>query len=267
MRRERPGLGTWPRWFTLLLLVSLVCCQAAANGSGSEGIAPAPAAETPELPPLRLLDETPNLLLTWIGEDGDFHVVERIDAVPSDRREQVRVVLTDQAEGRGSSVYIADLRNKRPDGTYAVTTLARVEWEKLGAQRRKVRIEALAPAAAAAAQPTEGGAEAAPGATPAPNPAAPGAAISAIIYGADWCKPCHDAERYLKSLGVTVTKKDIEESRAARAEMQEKLARVNRAGAGIPVIDVMGKIFVGYSPDSLKQAVDTAKREASSRHG
>lgn len=251
----------------LLLLPLLVCCQAAANGSSPEGGAPAAAAVAPELPPLRLLDETPNLLLTWVGEDGDFHVAERVDAIPSDRREQVRVVVTDQAEGRGSSVYVADLRNKRPDGAYPVNTLSRSDWEKLGADRRKVRMEALAPSAPAAAQPTEGGAEAAPGATPMPNPAAPGAAISAIIYGADWCKPCHDAEHYLKSLGVSVTKKDIEESRSARAEMQEKLSRVNRAGAGIPVIDVMGKIFVGYSPGSLKQAVDTARREASNRHG
>jgi glutaredoxin len=86
------------------------------------------------------------------------------------------------------------------------------------------------------------------------------------VYGADWCKPCHDAERYLKSLGVAVTKKNIEESRAAQAEMQEKLARSNRAGSSIPVIDVMGKIFIGYSPQSLRQAVEAA-RNAAAKHG
>jgi glutaredoxin len=156
-------------------------------------------------------------------------------------------------------VYVANLADKRPDGTYAVTTLPRAEWEKLGADRRKTRLEALAPGQLPApADPSPPGAGAAPEAS---------AAISAIVYGADWCKPCHDAERYLKSLGVSVTKKNIEESRAAQAEMREKLARVQRSGAGIPVIDVMGKIFVGYSPGPLKQAVDAARHATSAKRG
>ena len=76
-----------------------------------------------------------------------------------------------------------------------------------------------------------------------------------------------DLERYLKSLGVSVTKKNIEESRAAQAEMQQKLARANRSGSSIPVIDVMGRIFVGYSPGSLKQAVEAARHGNAAKHG
>jgi hypothetical protein len=64
-----------------------------------------------------------------------------------------------------------------------------------------------------------------------------------------------------------VTKKNIEESRAAQAEMREKLSRVNRTGSGIPVIDVMGKIFVGYSPGPLKQAVDAARHATVQKRG
>lgn len=211
------------------------------------------------LPPLELRDDTQNLLLTWLGPDGDFHVVEKIDQVPAEHRQQVRVVQTTEAAGTGALVYVANLAEKRADGSYTVTTLPRSEWEKLGADRRKTRLEALAPG-----QP-------APAADPGqPNVAASNeasSAISAIVYGADWCKPCHDAERYLKSLGVSVTKKNIEESRAAQAEMQEKLARVQRTGAGIPVIDVMGKIFVGYSPGSLKQAVDAARHATAPKRG
>jgi glutaredoxin len=91
--------------------------------------------------------------------------------------------------------------------------------------------------------------------------------VTAIVYGADWCKPCHDAERYLKSLGVRVTKKNIEESRAAQAEMQQKLARAQRSGSSIPVIDVMGRILIGYSPGSLKQAVEAAKQARAQKQG
>ncbi len=245
----------------LLLVCGLLFCQgslACRNHAGSSAATDDPSAQpvapVEDLPPLRLADESPNLLLTWVSDEGDFHVVESISLVPEGRRQQVRVVVTDQASGTGPTVYVADLTAKQSDGTYPVTTLPRTEWEKLGADRRKTRLEALAPG-----QPVPGPVVGGPVVGGPAAPAHLGGGISAIVYGADWCKPCHDAERYLKSLGVSVTKKDIEESRAAQAEMQQKLVRVKRAGAGIPVIDVMGKIFVGFSPGSLKQAVDAAK--------
>jgi len=250
-------------WGGLLLAALPAACQRHADPAANLGVAAAPAPNE-ELPPLSLADTSANLLLTWVGEDGDFHVVEQLDAVPAERRKQVRVVQTDRTAGTGATVYVADLEQKRADGTYAVTTLPRAEWEKLGADRRKTRLEQHAPGAASPAGPGEP--------APATGEAAPPAgeqssAVSAIVYGADWCKPCHEAERYLRSLGVAVTKKNIEESRAAQAEMREKLLRVNRSGAGIPVIDVMGKIFVGYSPGPLKQAVDAARHATASKRG
>jgi len=246
---------------TVALAVTLGCRAHPTAGAITSAQASAPPAEA--LPGLKVSDDTPNLLLTWISDDGDFHVEESINKVPEARRSRVRVVSTDQAEGSGTSVYVADLTVKRPDGTYAVSTLARSEWEKLGADLRKTRMEALAPSAK---QPAAPDGAAGSGSSDTQQASANGA-ISAIIYGADWCKPCHDAQRYLESLGVSVTKKNIEESRAAQAEMQEKLARSNRAGSSIPVIDVMGRIFVGYNPGSLKQAVDAARHANTPKHG
>jgi glutaredoxin len=270
-------------WFCCLLSV-LAACRSPAGPAAEAQQTPGEAAATPALPPLRLADDTPNLLLTWVGDDGDFHVVESIVAVPPEKRQQVRVVVTDQPAGNGQAVYVADLNAKRDDGSYAVTTLSRADWEKIGADKRKTRLEALAPQRLTPGAPNAGGG---PGAGPtgtappsdgsagpggsAPQPAGErlptSSAVTAIIYGASWCKPCHDAERYLKSLGVSVTKKDVEESRAAQAEMREKLVRVNRMGAGIPVIDIMGTIFVGYSPVPLKQAVDAARHAIAQRAG
>jgi glutaredoxin len=254
MRRRSSGtLG-----FLICIQIVSSGCRRHADLSADPGAA-AVAAPTDALPSFVLRDDTANLLLTWVGDDGDFHVVEKIDGVPAVHRKQVRVVSTADQAGTGALVYVADLEAKRPDGSYAVATLLRTEWEKLGADRRKTRLEALAPG-----QPPPSAAAALPGAEAS---AEASAAVSAIVYGADWCKPCHDAERYLKSLGVSVTKKNIEESRAAQAEMQEKLARVNRHGSGIPVIDVMGKIFVGYSPGPLKQAVDAARHATVQKRG
>jgi glutaredoxin len=238
-------------------------CQRHADPSAVIG-SPVSTPPADALPPFALSDDTPNLLLTWVGDDGDFHVVEKLELVPADHRKQVRVVSTTEPSGTGTSVYVADLEQKRPDGSYAVTTLPRADWEKIGADRRKTRLEAQAPGQ----PPTSGAGDAAKAAAPGASGATDSsAAVSAIVYGADWCKPCHDAERYLKSLGVAVTKKNIEESRAAQAEMREKLSRVNRTGAGIPVIDVMGKIFVGYSPGPLKQAVDAARHATVQKRG
>jgi glutaredoxin len=279
------GAGPISRRWSALLLSGGVYLAAAAlagaqgcrgnNTAGATASAQASAPAAEALPGLKVSDDTPNLLLTWISEDGDFHVEESISKVPEDRRSRVRVVPTDQPEGSGASVYVADLTVKRPDGTYAVSTLARSEWEKLGADLRKTRMEALAPgvhdSAGTPRTPSEGAAGAGnagpDNAARGPQQAGAPGAVSAIIYGADWCKPCHDAQRYLESLGVSVTKKNIEESRAAQAEMQEKLARSHRTGSSIPVIDVMGRIFVGYNPGSLKQAVDSARRGNAPKHG
>ena len=87
--------------------------------------------------------------------------------------------------------------------------------------------------------------------------------MSAIIYGADWCKPCHAAEAYLKQRGVHVVKKDIDESEAARAEMRQKLDRAGMGGASIPIIDLMGQLMVGYSPTALDRAIASASTKNS----
>jgi glutaredoxin len=210
-----------------------------------------------ELPPLELKDDTPNLLLTWIDDKGDFHVVEKPADVPKEGRDNVRVVVTTREDGTGKLVYVANMNEVTPAGAYRVKTMTRSAWDELGASKRKARLEALAPSAVLA--PSDS----------APNPAQPEASgapqkalasgITAIIYGASWCKPCHDTARYLKQRGVTVIDKDIEENEVAAAEMRQKLARAGRSGSSIPVIDLMGQIMVGFSPMAIDQAIEAAR--------
>jgi glutaredoxin len=226
-------------------------CHAKASGQ-TDSTKTGDSAEAPQLPPLVLKDDTAGALLTWVDDKGDFHVVEHVTDVPEASRETVRVVLADRKDGTGESVYVADLKAKNPDGSYPVKSMARSQWDELGASKRKERLEALAPSAAPPAPGPGDGTEGAPGAVAASE-------VRAIIYGASWCGPCHQAEALLKSLGVKVTKKDIEESDAAQKEMQEKLARAHRRGGSIPVIDVMGQLFVGFSEGALKAAVAKAR--------
>jgi glutaredoxin len=207
---------------------------------------PAPAVSA-NLPPLALRDDTPNLLLTWVDDKGDFHVCQKIAEVPEAARATVRVVVTDREAGTGQQVYVADLRNKSSGGSYPVRTMSRSDWEEVGAGKRQSRLEKLAPSALASRAPASS-ASAAP------------AGASVVVYGADWCKACRDAERYLRQRGVDVVHKNIEESPAAQAEMKEKLKRAGLPlTAQIPVLDVAGEIQLGFSPAAIDRALERAR--------
>jgi glutaredoxin len=235
----------------LLVMVSSGCSCGKDREGGDDRTGAAPSRS--ELPPLELRDDTPNLLLTWIDEAGDFHVVQKIADVPETGRADVRVVVTTKEEGTGSHVYVADLRKKNPEGSYPVRSTTRAAWDEKGASKRKARLEALVPPA-----PSAPGSGSAPAPSEQP-PAKLDGKIVAIIYGADWCKPCHDAARYLKQRGVTVIEKDVEKSDLVQQEMQTKLKRAGLGGASIPVIDVMGQMLVGFSPRALDRAVEAAR--------
>jgi glutaredoxin len=171
----------------------------------------------------------------------------------------VRVVVTTREEGTGAPVYVANLDETTATGAYRLKTMPRAQWEELGASKRKARLEALAPSAVPSSSAAPGSEAPAGNAPGGPAAKAPATGIVAIIYGADWCKPCHDAERYLKQRGATVIKKNIDDNEVAAEEMQKKLARVGRSGASIPVIDIMGQIQVGFSPAALEQALSAAR--------
>jgi glutaredoxin len=83
--------------------------------------------------------------------------------------------------------------------------------------------------------------------------------VTVIVYGASWCRPCHQAEAYLKGKGANVIMKDIEEMPGAQAEMRDKLEKSGQRGGSIPVIDVRGQILVGFSPQSVDRALAKAK--------
>ncbi len=236
----------------LILSASLVLggCKRHDDASGAKPASAAPKASA--LPSLSVKADTPNLLLTWIDDKGDFHVVQKPADVPPEGRKSVRIVQADKEAGTGDLVYVANLDETAPDGTYRLKTLTRAQWDELGASRRKARLEALAPSAAPPPAASVAGGSSAK--------SVPGTGkLVAIIYGANWCKPCHMAADYLQAHGVTVIHKDIEESEAAQAEMNQKLARAGRGGASIPVIDIMGQILVGYSASALDQAIRTAQ--------
>ncbi|HSX36385.1 MAG TPA: glutaredoxin family protein [Patescibacteria group bacterium] len=71
-----------------------------------------------------------------------------------------------------------------------------------------------------------------------------------IIYGAEWCAFCHQAMHYLDGIGVKYTYKNVDLSN------DDARAAVEKSGQmGIPVLDVDGKIIVGFNRPQLDQVL------------
>ena len=199
---------------------------------------PAPTTDVVALP--IVTDASTDLLFTWIDDKGEFPVEQKVADVPVGARDVVRVADPVKDPPKLDDVFVADLRNPTgPGNTYAVRTMSRTEFEKVAVDRRSKDAGVLAPR----------GAESAP-----PEAARP----AVIIYGASWCGPCHQAAAYLKRRGVQFVEKDIEQDGGAAREMQAKLASAGMRGGSIPVLDVRGKMLIGFDERAVDRALGKA---------
>ncbi len=191
--------------------------------------------------------DTEGLLLTWIDEKGDFHTELKLSDVPLIGRDAVRVVDPSSEEANHSDkVLIADLRVAKADGTFTVRPMTRLEWDQLAVARRQKQGLATMPSAAPS------------GDVPFVPLQQANARPQVVIYGASWCGACHDAAAYLRQRGVSYVEKDIEADAEAAREMSAKLAKIGQRGGSIPVLDVRGKVLVGFSPHAVDEALGKA---------
>ena len=75
-----------------------------------------------------------------------------------------------------------------------------------------------------------------------------------VVFGAVWCGYCKQARQYLKQKGIPFQDRDVENEAGASAELARKCAQAKIRGNGVPVLDVRGKLIVGFSA----QAIDAA---------
>jgi glutaredoxin len=236
------------RWLGVIVTAAVFATAPGCKRRPSDELAQDNAAQPKTLPPLTLTDDTPDLLLTWVSARGDANTVAKPADVPTEGRDQVRVVVTTKEDGTRDLFYVTNLTVKNPDGAYPVTTMPRQEWDAIIVKRR---VAFAAPSAA----PTEEQAPEPPKGAGQAQAAKPPASFTVIVYGAAWCGACHQAVAYLKSRKVPVIEKDIEQDPAAENEMHAKLARAGIHGGSIPVIDVKGRILIGFEPHQLDAAV------------
>ncbi len=68
-----------------------------------------------------------------------------------------------------------------------------------------------------------------------------------ILYKAEWCHWCHKAMEFFKENNIEYEARDVEKIEYA----QEAMGKSGQAG--IPVIDIDGKIIVGFDVPKIKE--------------
>ena len=71
------------------------------------------------------------------------------------------------------------------------------------------------------------------------------------VYSTATCPWCHTVKDFLKKNGVKFEDIDVGENQEAAQEMVEKSGQM-----GVPVIEIDGKIIIGYDEEKIKKALD-----------
>lgn len=257
------------------LLVQFAASIGVALAAGCHDKDPGAAAgaDPRSLPLLEFDEDTPELLLTFIDERGETHVVQRPSAVPGTSAAYVRVDLAEAPRAPGA-VYVSDLTEGSGAGHYTAHGVPRADWEAEIERRRKERPAVAAAPPRREARPRDPAPRdpVAPEGHPSPEgPAAPGEAPrggegaegqAVIVYGAPWCGACSQARKYLQSKGVSAQFKDIDSDGAARVQMDAKLTKHGLRKGSIPVIDVRGRVMVGFSASKIDEALRATSTRA-----
>ena len=101
-----------------------------------------------------------------------------------------------------------------------------------------------------------------------PEPAGPDAGLAGpgsasgppvvILYGTPWCGACKAARQYLSSKHIPFAYKDIENDPSAARELQGKAARLGIPADRVPILDVRGRLLVGFDRTRLEALLGDA---------
>jgi hypothetical protein len=141
------------------------------------------------------------------------------------------VVAVEGPDGPGGAVWIADVSQPAPSWIGARSTM--LELERRG-------LVALPPGAASH--------EVFPSVDP--TGAAP-PADGIVVYGASWCGACADTRAWLDERQIPYAFRNIEVDVEAAADAVALCASLDVVADRIPVIDLAGRVVVGFDPTRL----------------
>ena len=71
------------------------------------------------------------------------------------------------------------------------------------------------------------------------------------VYSTSVCPYCIMAKTFLKQHNIEFEEVNVQEDQNAAKEMMEKSGQM-----GVPVLDINGKIIVGFNKEEIKKALD-----------
>ncbi|HUU02019.1 MAG TPA: glutaredoxin domain-containing protein [Myxococcota bacterium] len=182
---------------------------------------------------MKVTDEANHFLYTYLVADGTFRTVDKVADVPKEARGQVVVTDTGLSpEQRHSSkiIYVADLSEKREDGSYACRPVSRFKFER-DLLREPGSASTVLPEQCKniAKSPTD----------------------HVVLYATSWCGVCKAAAAFLTKSGIPYEEKDVEKDRAAQQELTCKALKTGTKINGVPVIDIGGTLLLGFDRDDI----------------
>jgi arsenate reductase-like glutaredoxin family protein len=237
------------RWALLGLLAASLAA------AGCRKVTPeVPPVQERSLPPLEV-DSKGKWLFTYADDSGRFVTTDDATSVPPGSRRLVRVIDPARAAGErrdGVTVYVVDLDDLMARGKVAARTLSRQAFET-GA------LAQLSPGESSPL-PDQPAAAPLPGGTEAPPPAAAPSASAAVVtlYGTSWCGACKSARSYMRDRHIPFQDKDIEKDAAAARELRAKAARLGVRADRVPILDVRGRLLIGFDKDRLEALLGEA---------
>ncbi len=194
-------------------------------------------------------------LFTYVQPDGRFATAEKPEDVPPASRRLVRVV--DPGKGAHErtetpGVYVVDVAEILAKGNAHARSMSREAFET-GA------LAQLPPGESSrlAERPAQAEAEAAAPAGDAGTGAIEGPAV-VTLYGTAWCGACRAARQFLSSKKIPFLDKDVERDPAAARELAEKAARLGVPADRVPILDVRGRLLVGFDRERLEALLGEA---------
>jgi glutaredoxin len=79
--------------------------------------------------------------------------------------------------------------------------------------------------------------------------------VNVTVYSTSWCPACRQLRSYLAQHGIRATEYDVERNRGASVRQRQ----LNPRGS-VPTVEVDDQVLVGFSPESLEDALDRAAR-------
>jgi glutaredoxin len=198
---------------------------------------PPPPTARAELPPREVRKDSA-LLFTYVEPNGIFATTDKAEKVPDVARRLVRVMGRGKGEGQwrnNANVDVIDLRELLAKGKTRTRVIPREAFET-GALAQLPPGDSCALAGLHDPVPAEQSEKTGP----------PDEPPVVILYGTPWCSACKAARQYLVSNLIPFVGRDIERDPSAARELQEKASRFGIPTDRVPVLDVRGRLLVGF---------------------